>query len=330
MQPFVTSRFEVWRDRMTRTLGPMDLSTDDPARFHATMSRERLGIVHVFALTVSPFRGRRTAKMIREFDPETFLLILPVRGHVHIRENRTDTELRRSELALCGTSHPRELRICPDGATARGVVATFPYAMLPLHLQEEKRLRTVSGRDGIGSLLSDFLTSLGTGSSGYRPADAPRLGTILIDLLSTQLAHQLDPVRSLPAEKHKHAMLAEVLAFIQRNLSDPELTPASIAAAHNISLRQLHRLFQSQETTVAGWIRACRLDRCRHDLADSLLSRLPIHAIAARWGFSNAAHFTRLFGNRYGVSPQDYRTAQMRELAVGTIGRSMSEPSQGR
>jgi len=316
MQPFVTDRIEAWRDRMTRRLGPIDLSADDPASFRATMGDERLGIVHVTSLTVSPFRVRRTAKMIRQSDPEVFVLMLPLRGHIHIRENRTDTELHLSELALYGTSHPRELQICPSGATARGIMVTFPYAMLPLELQKEKRVRTFSSRYGVGSLLSDFLTSLCTGSSCYRPADTPRLGTILIDLLATQLAHQLDPMRSVPAEAHEDALLVGILAFIQRHLADPELTPASIAAAHNISLRQLHRLFQSQETTVADWIRICRLNRCRRDLTDSLLSRMPIHAVAARWGFSNAAHFTRLFGNRYGISPQGYRSAQLRTSPI--------------
>lgn len=311
MQPFVTDRFEAWRDRMINTLGPMELSTDDPANFRATVATRRLGIVRVMSLTVSPFRWRRTARMIRNFDPETFLLVLPLRGHLHIRENRADTTLGRSELALYGTSHPKELRVCPDGATARGIIVTFPYAMLPLHLQKERLLRTFSGRDGIGALLSGFLTGVGTGTSSYLPADAPRLGTILVDLLATRLAHQLDPTKSVPAETHEKTTLLGVLGFIQQHLSDPDLSPASIAAAHNISIRQLHRLFQSQETTVANWIRTSRLDRCRRDLADSLLSRMPIHAIAARWGFSNAAHFTRLFGKHYGISPQDYRAAQL-------------------
>ncbi|MEU4553698.1 helix-turn-helix domain-containing protein [Micromonospora violae] len=32
-------------------------------------------------------------------------------------------------------------------------------------------------------------------------------------------------------------------------------------------------------------------------------------AIAARWGFSDKAHFSRVFRARYGRSPQAYRAA---------------------
>jgi AraC-like DNA-binding protein len=50
-----------------------------------------------------------------------------------------------------------------------------------------------------------------------------------------------------------------------------------------------------------------RLDRCRRDLADPLLADQPVSAIAARWGYRNPAHFTRLFRGYYEVIPSDYR-----------------------
>ncbi|MFI7132105.1 helix-turn-helix transcriptional regulator [Nonomuraea sp. NPDC050153] len=59
--------------------------------------------------------------------------------------------------------------------------------------------------------------------------------------------------------------------------------------------------------TVAGWIRERRLDQCRHDLADPLLAARPINAIAARWGFTSAAHFSQAFRSAYGLSPRQFR-----------------------
>jgi AraC-like DNA-binding protein len=95
--------------------------------------------------------------------------------------------------------------------------------------------------------------------------------------------------------------------FIQRRLADPELTPATIAEAHHISVRTLHRLFGSHGHTVTEWIRTRRLDRCRRDLTDPLLADQPVSAIAARWEYRNPAHFTRLFRSHYEVTPSDYR-----------------------
>jgi AraC-like DNA-binding protein len=41
-----------------------------------------------------------------------------------------------------------------------------------------------------------------------------------------------------------------------------------IAAAHHISVRLLHKLFQEQGQTVAGWIRARRQQGCQRDLLE--------------------------------------------------------------
>ncbi len=162
------------------------------------------------------------------------------------------------------------------------------------------------GHEGMGSLLSTFLTQLTSEKGRLRTADTSRLGTVLIDLLTAVLAHHLDDV-SIPPESRQRALLLQIHAFIQQNLSDPRLSAGTVAAAHHISVRTLHRLFQTQDTSVTRWIRARRLDRCQRDLTDPLLRDRPIHVIAKRWGFSDHAHFTRVFRAAYGLSPRDYR-----------------------
>ena len=58
---------------------------------------------------------------------------------------------------------------------------------------------------------------------------------------------------------------------------------------------------------MAGWTRQRRMDRCRRDLADPGLAARPIAAIAARWGFSSAADFSRAFRAVHGMPPSEYR-----------------------
>ncbi|WP_356948507.1 helix-turn-helix transcriptional regulator [Streptomyces sp. P9-2B-2] len=80
-----------------------------------------------------------------------------------------------------------------------------------------------------------------------------------------------------------------------------------VAAVHHISLSSLHRLFQGEDLPVAAWIRHQRLERARRDLTDPALRHETIHEIAARWGFSRAADFTRAFRTHYGMPPRDCR-----------------------
>jgi len=83
-------------------------------------------------------------------------------------------------------------------------------------------------------------------------------------------------------------------------------TPGSVPVApapRPTPCRSLHKLFERHETTVAGWVRRRRLERCRRDLVDPALRSRPVSAIGARWGLANPAHFSRLFRAVYGLSP---------------------------
>ena len=104
-------------------------------------------------------------------------------------------------------------------------------------------------------------------------------------------------------------MLTTVQTFIQQHLGDPRLDPAGIAAAHHISLRSLHQLFHDEGLTVAGWIRRRRLEQCRRDLSDPALANRPVAAVAARWGFTSAADFSRAFRAEHGMPPSEYRSS---------------------
>jgi AraC-like DNA-binding protein len=145
----------------------------------------------------------------------------------------------------------------------------------------------------------------------YQPASAARLSTVVMDLLATTVAEQAAQVAALTPEVRERVLLRRVHAFVEEHLGDTGLAPATIAAAHHISLRHLHRLFASQDTTVAAWIRHRRLERCRRDLSDPALLGRSVSTIAARWGLPDPAHFSRLFRHAYGLPPAEYRRAQL-------------------
>lgn len=52
----------------------------------------------------------------------------------------------------------------------------------------------------------------------------------------------------------------KVKAFISANLWRPDLSTAAIADEHHISVRCLQKLCEGEGETVAGWIRAQRLE----------------------------------------------------------------------
>ncbi|MEU7847720.1 helix-turn-helix domain-containing protein [Micromonospora parva] len=139
-------------------------------------------------------------------------------------------------------------------------------------------------RAEFGGLLVHHLRNIAAHPEQYQPAQAEVLGSVALDLLAAAFAQYLDIEDTLSPEARHTTLRARVLDFIDRHLDSDELSPLSVAAAHHMSLRSLHRLFEGESTTVAELIRAKRLEQCRRDLANPLV-RQPIQAIAARWGF---------------------------------------------
>jgi AraC-like DNA-binding protein len=131
-----------------------------------------------------------------------------------------------------------------------------------------------------------------------------------LEVLGIRDGHEPDNGRTLlPPENRRQALLRRIHAFIESHLGDPQLSPAAVAAAHHISLRYLHKLFEPGTHGVAAVIRQRRLERCRDDLLDPAQVDRPVAGIAARWGFSSAAHFSRVFREAYGLPPAEFRRA---------------------
>ncbi|GAB3951009.1 hypothetical protein GCM10027614_52320 [Micromonospora vulcania] len=140
----------------------------------------------------------------------------------------------------------------------------------------------------------------------YQPADERRLSSLVVDLVAAVLASHLDE-DGAARDAGQRLLQRRIIDFIERRLADQDLSPSVVAAAHNISVRYLHLLFQDQGLTVAGWIRERRLARCRRDLRDPTLAGRSVHAIGARWGYPDATAFSRAFKQAFGIPPGDYR-----------------------
>jgi AraC-like DNA-binding protein len=107
-------------------------------------------------------------------------------------------------------------------------------------------------------------------------------------------------------DARRHALRGRIVAFIDGHLADPDLDPRAVAVANNISVRELHRLFEGGRS-VSEVIKTRRLERCRRDLLDPALVGVPIYHIARRHGILHNSYFSRAFKAAYGVTPREAR-----------------------
>jgi AraC-like DNA-binding protein len=289
---------------------PLEVRIDARHDPRARILSRRVGPVDVTtAMSGPPHRAFRTPRLIRASDAEQFKIHVTVRGRAVWAQDDREAGLGPGDFALVDLS--RTCQGAERDEVHEAVVVMFPHRAVPFRDDELARLTAVpiSGREGLGASISGLARHLGRNLDGYGATDGARLATALMDLLVVALAERMDRVAAIAPDTRRRALLAAVQAFIERRLGDPALTPGTIAVAHHISLRYLHKLFEAQDATVAGWIRRRRLERCRTDLLDPAFGHWPVSAIAARWGLMNAAHFSRVFRAAYGRPPAQYRLA---------------------
>ena len=156
------------------------------------------------------------------------------------------------------------------------------------------------------SLLRSAVPILLSGSSEFaRPATLIGVDRYLCALAGLLLRTVVSRPTAEPEQLE--SVRARTDAIIYEQASDPTLTPATIAAQLNISLRQLYRAFNRTESPAAR-IRRRRLERA----AELLSSRSPqpqVERVAQECGFASAEYFSRAFRREFGISPRAYRSA---------------------
>lgn len=302
-------RFAYWQDMVAQLAMPVVVRSQYAANFDATVHTALFGRLQTFSMSNPSMELDRTRIMIRRSDPEVYHIALNLSGNQHLSQDRREVVFGPGDMTLYHSSRPFHTRADARISREAAVVLAIPHDVLPLPPDKVRALLAVrlSGRDGVGALVARYLQTLANEAYEFHPADAARLSFITLDLVSVMLARHLDLQTVLPAEARETALLAAIQSFIHHHLGNPRLNPEMIAAAHHLSLRALHRLFQRNQTTIAGWIRGRRLDRCRSDLTDPTMAGQSVRTIAARWGLLDPSQFSRAFKAAYGVNPTAYR-----------------------
>ncbi|MFI9150107.1 helix-turn-helix domain-containing protein [Streptomyces sp. NPDC053367] len=192
-------------------------------------------------------------------------------------------------------------------AGARAKVFLVPCALLGLADADVPRLTAapVSRTSRLGALLSPLLSDLAHAVAVARSPVDEMLARNAVNVLATLAAERLE--EGARPDRPRSPLVAKILEYVELHLGEPELTPEVIARAHHISVRYLHKLFQEQGTSVGRWVQRRRLEECRRELVLRGHGNRTIAAVAGRWGFLSATHFSRVFRTAYGMSPREWR-----------------------
>ena len=210
------------------------------------------------------------------------------------------------DFALYDSTRPYQLLF--DDAFEQ-IVLKLPGERLRSELRDTERLTatTVSGREGAGHLLIGHdphaarrhrcaAARVGAGGGQRRAAASWWPGCRRCPRRASPAS---EPAHGLPPGAHQAAH--------RRAAGRPRADRGSLAAELGLSASQIHRVFKNEPLTPAQYIWERRLDAASRDLLEPRLAGRSVAEIAFGRGFSDAAHFSRAFRDRFGCSPREWR-----------------------
>ena len=303
-------RFEAWREGVCERYVIVDMVKRRESDYIGYIKSAAFGPVTLSDAQAPPEQHilRRSAHVSRA-EKDCYYLGLSIHGSQEVEQEGRRITLGSGKAALFSASRPYELR---NGEAARTLFMEFAadefrkrlnVAALPANA-------AINTGFGIGKVAAAMCVAMAMEAETLSEEARVALGNHVLNILSLALeGSEFEPSESLFDADLRSHRLQQIKRYIDEHLSDQLLNPDRIARANNMSVRSLHYLFKSAETSVSDHIWTARLERCRRELELDVALRRTITDIAMDAGFNSLSHFSSVFRKKFGISPSDVRRA---------------------
>jgi AraC-like DNA-binding protein len=306
----VGERVDYWRSVLRDRLGIS--ARIDPAGagdFEQSVEVSRLGDVVIAERLGSPFHAKRAACE----GSDQVMAVLNVEGHFFIDSPKAgEVCIAPGKILVFPLAEAGNLRFVES---TRHIVLSIPSRLLAEQCPEWRDLAAVPLDQSVAPvrMLFDLAQSMLQHSDGLGPHCRSAGGNMLVGLLASALSAQ-DEGEASQSTRMQGFHLQRIRNYILSHLCDPTLDTPGIAAGVGLSLRYVHRLFAEEPLHLMQWVLEQRLRRCHEAIMAAGTAAVSISQIAYRWGFNDAAHFSRTFRKRFGVSPREVAEQARRTL----------------
>jgi AraC-like DNA-binding protein len=212
------------------------------------------------------------------------------------------------ELLMVGPTARNEFLV--SGAT---VALEIPFDEVGITVELARKASTHLPSSPLFSLVSQHLLALHADADLIaQSATAAEVGAAtaqLVKALIVSAALDERPARAALSD----ALAPRIFAYVRQHLTERDLTPVTIARAHNISVRYLYKLCDAQGVKLVDSIIAERLEGARRDLTTPHRTGGTIAQVSRKWGFKDPSHFSSRFRLAYGISPRDLQRQSRRD-----------------
>jgi AraC family transcriptional regulator, positive regulator of tynA and feaB len=239
-------------------------------------------------------------------DDRHCFLILQSSGHQRIRQKHRVLELGPEDIALVDSAQAFEIE--PQGLV-QNISIHLSRQEVSLQLSQQALFGKLARNSVATHMIRTLVRSLADVelSEGYGgQSDGPALEQALIGLTAAGLDERAEGQPGFACVGHDD-IYGLATRLVEASLQETELGPEYLARRLNVSVRQLYRLFEQHHESIARYIQQRRLERVAQDLRAQDLRHESITQIAFKWGFVDAAHFSRAFKRHFQYAPRDFR-----------------------
>lgn len=294
-----------WRDVVGRNYFPLALAFGRQEGFHGQLTVWSFGELSLSHLASEPLCYRRQRQHLVSRDEESLLVTIPDAQAVSFSQRGHSVNCPPGGFILERSDEPYEFSYARNNALW---VVKVPEQALRQRIGTIDRYCAcgLEANAGGGALLTGYVRLLAQNLAQAGERERQMLGRQVLDLLALALESNGERLPTSNETAVQAAHLQRCQQYIRQHLKDATLSPQQIAAACGISPRYLHSLFRVTGRTVSQWLREQRLQACHDSLTGAVVVK-SIAQIAYEWGFSDQAHFCRVFKEHFGCSPSQLR-----------------------
>lgn len=294
-----SDRHEAWQNRMWPSLAPL-YATLPQVPFDTSSMTAHFGGLSLAYVDMTGQSWRRDAAMVRSRPHDAlgvnFCLIGRARGIMGARSFE-----QPAGAAILLDFAQESLHESTGGRTIQLVI---PRGMATDAGLDVAELHGLVLQSPAVRMLTSHILRIREALPDLASEDGPRLARSVLDLVVVALSAG-GRAEAKATEALTATALARAQMEIRRNLGSPALTVTNLSRSLGISRSTLHRLFE-EEGGVQAYVRNHRLDAVRRALRDPG-NQDRIGVLADRYGFSDAAHLSRLFRERFRETPSECR-----------------------
>ena len=315
MKSFTTGTFNparqlsAWQEIMSEVYYSLEIRRTARDGLRGLIREYEVGPVSITTFDSDEQRVLRTRDRIASDPDDSFVFVMPTRKHLYYSQNGRSGIIPPGGYVLVSTSDFYELS-CPDGFVNWTVKMPGPQLRSRIPNVEDYCACHFPNNRAMAHVARNFVRSVAVTFGGSVIPNPAALANSLTDLLA--LVVRSEDREHAASERHSRILLRRrILDYIREHFQDPELSPQSIALKHGIPLSYLYRLFEDQDLTVGQLIITQRLQWAYEMLASDAKRRFTVAEIAYAAGFRNVSHFSRVFTERYQMSPSAVRTLSL-------------------